>query len=294
MIRFSQFTIFTSLLFLLLSQHTFCEEAASIRHRFVATDESGKQLLYVDQFHPENDWTIPFPGNRDVRLVKNNRVLVNLNNGYREYAIETGERVKEVTHGAGIRSAHRLENGHTLLASAQMIWELDANDQEVRAVPLAMGNFFRVLYVNDAGEFLYTGSVSEVKIADANGTVLKAFDLKNYDLKTAKPYFLMPMAKGNYLASSGYGACLLEFTPEGTLVRKIAGRDSIPGLDLNFFASAEILKNGNMVVSHWTGHGRADSKKAPQLLEFDPEGNVVWQWHDAERAGSLHGIAIVE
>jgi len=50
--------------------------AAQIKHKFVATDESGKQLLYVDETNPANDWTIPLPGNRDIQISKKGTVLV--------------------------------------------------------------------------------------------------------------------------------------------------------------------------------------------------------------------------
>jgi len=50
----------------------------------------------------------------------------------------------------------------------------------------------------------------------------------------------------------------------------------------------------NIVVCNWTGHKPGDSVKAPQLLEFDSSGDIVWHWHDPERAGTLHGVIIID
>ena len=55
--------------------------SSAIKHRFVATDESRKQLLLVDQSDPSKDWTVPLPGNRDIRLIGADRVLVSVPNG---------------------------------------------------------------------------------------------------------------------------------------------------------------------------------------------------------------------
>jgi outer membrane protein assembly factor BamB len=91
--------------------------AGQIKHKFVATDESGGQLLYVDETNPENDWTIPLPGNRDIQLSKKGTVLVTVDDGYHEYALKDGKLVKEVKVGKGVRSLVRLDIGNTILAS---------------------------------------------------------------------------------------------------------------------------------------------------------------------------------
>ena len=56
----------------------------------------------------------------------------------------------------------------------------------------------------------------------------------------------------------------------------------------------QVLKSGNIVVANWTGHGSADSAKGSQILQFNPRGEVVWHWHDPERAGSVHGVIILD
>jgi hypothetical protein len=94
-------------------------EAAEIKHSFLAKDESRAQLHYVSQFDPSQDWTIQLPkGCRDIRRTGNNRLLVSHPDGYLEYDLSTQKQTKQVVvkKGAKIESLERLPNGHTILA----------------------------------------------------------------------------------------------------------------------------------------------------------------------------------
>ncbi|MBL7077986.1 MAG: hypothetical protein ISS31_11015 [Kiritimatiellae bacterium] len=97
-----------------------------------------------------------------------------------------------------------------------------------------------------------------------------------------------------FFISTGFGATILILDKDWSLVKSYGGKGKVDGVDTHFFADAQQLKNGNVVVAHWSGHGRADSKKAPQAIEFNQEGAVVWSWHDPKRAGTLHGIEVIE
>lgn len=112
-------------------------------------DESRQQLLYVDEFQPKNDWTIPLKGNRDLQLLDDDHVLVSVSNGYHEYAVKTGKLLKEVKAGNGVFSVRRLENGHTLLASREKMWELDENDVVISDNTHCAGPFFRLLRLSN-------------------------------------------------------------------------------------------------------------------------------------------------
>ena len=54
----------------ILSIHALAQD---IKHKFVATDESGHQLIYVDQRKPSTNWAIELKA-RDIQLVGNDRV----------------------------------------------------------------------------------------------------------------------------------------------------------------------------------------------------------------------------
>jgi len=268
--------------------------ASDIKHIFLATDESRKQLLYVNEFDPSQDWTISLPGNRDLQVVDEDRVLVNVRDGYCEYEIKTGKLLKKVKHGDNIKSAIRAENGHTFIANSKCIWELDQNDKEVSQVKVKMGGFFRLLRFANNGNFLFTGSKTSMKEADRTGKIIREIDLTKIAPKVAKPYFMVQQPDGNYMISTGYDSSLLVVDESNNLIRKIGGRGTVPGVNLNFFGGADVLPNGNIVVANWTGHGAKDSSKGPQAVEFDKSGKIVWSWHNADRAGTFHGIAVIK
>lgn len=276
---------------------TMTAHAGTIKHTFVATDESGKQLLYVDEFNPANDWTIPLPGNRDLQVVDKTTVIVSVPTGFREYALKDGSMTKEVTlegNVSGICSVIRKPDGTTILANKEKIFLLDQEDKIISEIPMNMGGFFRLLRMTKSGNFLFTCNGNSIREATPDGETVYELNLLTIDPNCNKPYFAEPMGDDQLLISTGYGSALLVVDKERKLVQKYGGKGSIPEMQLVFFADAQQLKNGHLAVAHWTGHGRQDSIKAPQALEFDKDGTLVWQWHDPERAGSLHGIEIIE
>lgn len=267
---------------------------AEIKHTFVAVDESRNQLLYVDEFDPSNDWTVPLKGNRDLQIISETRILVSIPGGYREYEIKTGKVIKEVLFGADICSVVRTENGHTLLANNSSIWELDSKDQLVNTHITNAGPFFRLLRLGVQGNFLFTNGVTSLKELTPAGDTVHKIDLKKMESASSKPYFMMQSKNGEYLVSTGYGASILFFDKDYELTRTINTQTSGATTHYHFFAGAEILANGHLVVANWTGHHSEDSKKGPQVIEFDKKGRQVWTWQDAKRAGSLHGVAFIK
>ena len=267
--------------------------AENIRHRFVATDESRGQLLLVDQVDSSRDWTVPLPKNRDL-FVAGDTVVVNTATGLREFALADGTPRREVKAGQGVASVTRDETGRTYLGSGSTIWEVAATGTVVRTLPIQGGNMFRLLRLTPTGGFLFTSGPTTITELDDAGKELRRFDLQSLDGKTSKPYGAKRLPGGGTMLSTGYGASLLELDAEGKLVRKLGGTGSVPGVFLNFFADFTVLPDGGVVVANWTGHGAQDSAKGPQVVQFDRTGNLVWQWHDPRRAGSLHGLALIE
>jgi len=116
---------------------TFCtfSRAADIKHDLLILDEGIWNLLRVDQNDQSKNWVthidpksppeIKRPANwraapRDMQLIGNNRVLISHDAGYSEFDITTGKLVKEVATYTGIATAHRLPNGHTVIAGVDL------------------------------------------------------------------------------------------------------------------------------------------------------------------------------
>jgi hypothetical protein len=280
------------------------KSAKKIKHKFLATDESGKQLLYVNQFNPAADWTIPLQGNRDISLISPTRFLVSVPGGYREYEVKTGKMIKEVIipqmkdvkgRGGNSWSMVRRPDGTTYLGNKDAIYELNKSDKVVREIKTSAGGYFRLMRMTDDGHFLFTSGATKVKEIDTNGQLIKEFDLATVAPDAKKPYFAERMSNGHTLVSTGYGAALLDLDKEWKLVNTIGGRGKIPGVkNTFFFGQMQQLKNGNYMVAHWTGHKKEDSAKAPQVLELTKDGKVAWSWHNPARAGSIHGIAVIQ
>jgi hypothetical protein len=98
------------------------------------------------------------------------------------------------------------------------------------------------------------------------------------------------------LVSMGYGAAAVELDETGKVLKALGGKktEDAKKLGFNFFSGFQVLKNGNVVVANWTGHGVNDSSKGVQLVEFDNSGKVVWTWHDPVLAGTLHGVIVLD
>ena len=89
----------------------------SIQHRFLAVDDGTHSLHYVDQADPARNWKVPSGGYcMDMQLIGEGRVLLAIDDGYREFDIATGKELK-VVKGLGGRShgIERLPDGRTIL-----------------------------------------------------------------------------------------------------------------------------------------------------------------------------------
>jgi hypothetical protein len=279
------FTAFTGLL-----------AAEEIKHRFLALDESRHQILYVDQFDPSKNWTIKVPaGNRDLQLVDGKIIIGLASGGFQEYDFASHELLREVVnpkYKSGSVTAYRLKDGRTLIASDQSpirISMLDAEGKELSTAVFANTTTVRCVRMTPRGTVLF-GNDSHIIEGTLEGTVVR--DIVVPDAKHI--YMVQELPGGNLLATTGYSGCLIELDKEGKIVRTIGGKPGQEGVGINFFASADILKNGNVLIANWTGHGEKKRKKGVQLLEYDTAGNLVWHWHDAAAAGSIHNAVVLE
>ena len=171
------------------------------------------------------------------------------------------------------------------------MYELDDKDVLLNKAAFPSLSAMRLMRISPAGTLLLGANGNFVVEADMTGKVLRQFPLP---APAKHVYQVLRLPNGNLLASSGYGHFLAELDPAGNVVKRIDPPASTRENLYHFFAGFQLLKNGNIVQCNWIGHGAQDSAKGVQLLEFDPAGNVVWTWHDAQMAGSIHGIIVLD
>ena len=95
-----------------------------------------------------------------------------------------------------------------------------------------------------------------------------------------------------YWAGAGYGAQLLHFSLDGSLISAWAADQG--GKRNIFYAQTQETANGHVFVANWTGHKADDSFNGWQVIEFAPDGRVVWRLDSPDRFGSVSGIDVLE
>jgi hypothetical protein len=272
--------------------------AAPIKHEFVAIDEGNANLLYVNENAPAKNWLVPIgtPQARDMQLVGGNRVLIGHDTGYSEFDLATGKKLVEVASYHGVTSVRRLPNGHTLLAGVNLdgakgavVLEVDAASAVVNKVDYP-GTYVRLLRQTGKGTFLLMTDTM-IREGDATGAIV--WEAKVDGFRHAWKAVRLP--NGHTLASAGYGAFLVELDPAGKIVRKFGAKGETPeAVNTNFYATFQLLPNGDVVVANWQGHGPGHGKSGVQLLEFDRAGAIVWQWSEVEKISSLQGVLVLD
>lgn len=266
-----------------------------IKHRFIAVDESRSQLVCVDQGDFSKNWTIQFPGRyRDYQLIGGNKILVSTGEGYREYSLDTRQMLKEVKGFGGTMFARRRADGNTVVGAnindGVEISELDPKDKVLRKALFKCGGT-RLGRLTPQGTVLF-GSGDRLIEGALNGKVVKDFKVEGCKWM----YQALRKTDGHLLAAGGYSFDFVELDADGKVMKRFGGKDAAEAkaLGYHFFAGFQVLKNGNVVVANWTGHGVQDSNKGVQIVEFNPEGKLVWAWHDPQMAGSINGVIVLD
>jgi len=273
---------------------TLVSSAPGIQHRFLATDGETSKLLYVDQFHPEKDWTVDAPkGPRDLRMVGEKTVLVSHRGGAAEFDVETGKQTWIVDGYKEVQAAIRLENGNTLLAGLTgkgiTLHEVDRAGKEVGRVVVEGRRPVKNMQRLVNGHFLMTCGDPSKKLAietDASGKVIwevpipgPADDIDRLD-------------DGTTVVPTGSGGTALYIDAGGKVIATRGGKAAHPDLQINWFAATQTLKNGDLVVANWLGHKAGLT--GPHAIEFDAANKAVWTWEDPKRVQTLHNVLVLE
>jgi outer membrane protein assembly factor BamB len=106
-------------------------------------------------------------------------------------------------------------------------------------------------------------------------------------------YMGLKTADGTYYATNGHGGQLLAF-PMGGQRKLIGGKGSSSAQKVTIYQPGQfqVLQNGNIVITNWTAE---DGGSGQQLVEYDPEGNMVWSWDDpAVRPQGMETLIVLD
>ena len=265
--------------------------------KFILRDEGISQLSYEDLANPGNNWYVKVPPGRDLQLVGNGSVMIGTGSGFEERKIATGEKVFELNNFPGTLSAHRLRNGNNLLTGMNwqgkkgvVLIEVDKSGTIVRQIAYGRFTYLRLVRETASGTFLVAAE-DTVFEGNANGEVLWKASIKG---RMEKPHIwqALRLANGNTIVSTGYDAKLQLISPTGKLIDIITGPETV---NPNFYGGFQILSNGNYVVTNWQGHGPNFGNSGIQLLEYSPEGKLVWSWkQDPSKYSSIQGVIVLD
>jgi hypothetical protein len=272
--------------------------SAQIRHEFIAIDEGLATLLRVDERDQSKNWLVPInqPAARDMQLIGGGKILIGHHHGYSEFEIATGKILKEFKSLAGVTAVRRQPNGHTIIAGVDIaptkgvaVLELDERDKEIhRAVFL--GDYVRLIRQTEQGTYLMSCN-DRIREGSRDGKYLREFPVEEF----YHAWKSLRLPNGNLIVTAGYGAFVVELDPCGKIVRKFGGKESVPEKVRPFFyAMFQLLPNGNVVLANWQGHGPGFGNSGVQLLEFNPAGEIVWTWSQADLISSLQGVLVLD
>lgn len=269
-----------------------------IQHEFIAIDEGLGNLLHINERDSAKDWIVPIgkPQARDMQLIGAGRILIGHHHGWTEFEIATGKMVREVVSYEGVTAVRRQPNGNTIIAGVNLVGltgvvvlEVDCENKLLHKT-IFPGDYVRLIRQTEQGTYLMSCN-DRIREGSRDGKYLREFPVEGF----FHAWKSLRLPNGNLLISAGYGAFLVELDPSGKIIRKFGGKDQAPEEVRPFFyAMFQLLPNGHIVLANWQGHGPNFGQSGRQLLEFDPAGNIVWQWSKAELISSLQGILVLD
>jgi hypothetical protein len=166
---------------------------------------------------------------------------------------------------------------------------LDVNDQEIRRT-IFPGDYVRLIRQTNADTYLMSCN-DRIREGSHYGKYLREFPVEGF----YHAWKALRLPNGNFIVTAGYGAFVVELDPNGKIVRKFGGKESVPEKVCPFFyAMFQLLPNGNIILANWQGHGPGFGNSGVQLLEFNSTGEIVWTWSKADLISSLQGVLVLD
>jgi hypothetical protein len=274
-------------------------------HKLILADEGNGKVHYIDLNNPSDKWSLTC-SNRDLQLIGNDKLMVGDNNGkgYSEVSIASGTRIRHVDISGvsgGVNSAFRLSANDIYCVSdgsPAKIYKSDSTGKMVKTITVSLDASVRICRPTTSGTFIIGGKVAGM-MYEFDSTGKKIWECN----AGGEPYMALRLPSGSTLISNGYGGQMVLADKKGTVLKKFPTeedkkKDSLfwKAAKPNFFAGFQILRNGNIVVSNWQGHGTSYGNSGFQLIEIDSTlTHVVAYWkQNATMVASLHGVIVLD
>jgi len=266
-------------------------------HKLLLRDEAQSMVSYVEIGNPAAGWHVTVPYGRDLQLVGNDRFMIGTDSGWEERSLADGSPVVQQAAFPGTLSAHRLRNGLTVLAGVNwqgsggvVLAEVDGSGAVTHTIAFPDFSFVRLVRQTHAGTFLVTVDDAVIE-SDPAGNILWRANVPRVNQTASHVWQALRLSTGDTVVSTGYAASIEVFDQNQVLSRTITAP---PDLGPHQFVGFQILTGGNYLVANWLGH----SGEVPgvQLLEFDPEGALVWSYQPdpATESLSLHHVIVLD
>lgn len=273
-------------------------QGGEIQHRFLVSDFMHASLHYVDQRDSSKNWTLKLPElAMDLQLIDNRQVLCNTSRGYDVYDLATRQKTDSLRSDAlrSVRTVRRLADGRTFLGCQDgPVYEFDAQKKQtsVYEMPKAI-KYVRLMRFTPKGTLLLAADDGAYEVSLEKGLTAEKRLVRKFALpRPRNAYMALYAPDGNLLLSGGYAKGFFTFDPQGKLLSDTVFTQP-EGLFNHFYAGFQILKNGNIVMSNWTGHSVKDFQPGWKLIEFDRQHHVVWTWNE-DCGGTVNDVIVFD
>ncbi len=278
--------------------HDHNHAAKPIQHELLVIDEGLGTLFYLNEREPSKNWLVKndLPKARDMQLIGDGRVLIGYDKGFVEYNIADGRELKRYDALSGVTSVRRQPDGSTLIAGVDLngkkgicVATLDKSGK-ITNTAVYDGNYVRLVRQTAQGTYLMSCN-GEIREASTDGRYLKTYPVDGFK----NMWKAVRLPNNHIIASAGYGGFMVELDQGGKVIRKWGAKGQVPdAVNPHFAATFQLLPSGNVVLANWQGHGPTHGGSGVQLVEYDRDGAIVWQWSDSSMISSLQGVLVLD
>lgn len=278
-----------------------CGFRAAAQDKILVAGSGNPSILLVDKQTGNVEWKHALENGEEcnsVALTKAGNVLYSYRNGAKvvtwDHQVVWNYPTSDKTE---LQSATLLRNGGVLLGicgnPAQFI-ELDKNGKEVNKITLDLeverphSQFRQIFQLKNKNYLIPVMAKKKIMEVNRKGKLIAEHQTEDGAFSSTE------LADGNLLLPCGDSHYYMVLDRKtGKVLKKVASGD-IKDVSLLFVAQVLQLKNKNLLICNWDGHTRDTSVNAPQLIETDQDGKVVWTLNNKKEVGKISAAYYLE